>query len=94
MPSSLANADGLNDESGFEDDGFEFSSSSSKIDDDGSPPPRRCCCFEVDGFGANPAKPLKTPAPPFGGGFLFSSSLKLARPGKSARLGWSLFSLF
>ena len=35
MPSSLANADGLN-----EDDGFEFSSSfSSKIDDDGSPPP-------------------------------------------------------
>ena len=31
MPSSLANADGLND---FEDDGFEFSSSfSSKIDD-------------------------------------------------------------
>ena len=92
MPSSLANADGLND---FEDDGFEFSSSfSSKIDDDGSPPPRCDCCFEVDGFGANPAKPLKTPAPPFGGGFLFSSSLKLARPGKSARPGRSLFSLF
>ena len=49
MPSSLANADGLNDESGFEDDGLEFSSSSSKIDDDGSPPPRRCCCFKVVG---------------------------------------------